>query len=93
MLMLTATTWGGRPSQYLGPIEPIVAHALDEALAARWIQERNHQASHQRDPDVMAAGSRYEGPDDWGVPLFDEAKARQSRETYRELIERERQVH
>jgi hypothetical protein len=86
MLMLTAKVWGQRPSAYLGRIEPLVALLLDDALAARLLQESRRQPTSQPDPDVVAAGSRYEGPADWGVPLFDDARAAESRAAYRELI-------
>jgi hypothetical protein len=35
---------------------------------------------------VLASGARYEGPDDWGVPLFDDARAAASKAAYRDLI-------
>lgn len=85
MLMLSAKVWGQRPSALLGPIAPLVALQLDDALAARLLHETTHPTS-QPDPDVVAAGARYEGPADWGVPLFDEARAAASKAAYRDLI-------
>jgi hypothetical protein len=38
---------------------------------------------------VVAAGDRYEGPNDWGVPLFDDAKAAASRAAHRALLQAE----
>lgn len=89
MLVLTAKVWGQRPSSYLPGIGPHVALLLDDALAAMLLQESRRQPSSQPDPEVVAAGGRYEGPADWGVPLFDDARARQSREAYRELLRSE----
>lgn len=86
MLLLTAMTFGGRPSAYLGPIAPPVALLLDEALALRVVQERLAAPSRRPDPEVLAVGGRYEGPDDWGVPLFDEGQAATAREAFRELL-------
>jgi len=88
MLLLTAQTWQGRPSEYLGPIAPVVGLLIDEALALRLAQERTQRTS-QPDAEVIGAGSRYEGPDDWGVPLYDEARAQASREAFREQLRRE----
>lgn len=88
MLMLTAKTWGGRPSAFLGPIAPRVALLLDDALAARWWQEAAQQSTSP-DPEVLAAGGRYETPADWGIPFHDETRAQQARQAYRELLRAE----
>ena len=85
-------TFGGRPSAYLGPIAPLVALLVDEALALRVWQER-HQSITRPDPEVIGAGARYEGPADWGLPLFDEAKAQASREAFRSRLLDETKVH
>lgn len=93
ILLLTARTFGGRPSAYLGPIAPLVGLLVDEALALRLWQEGHNRPTSPPDPEVLGAGARYEGPDDWGVPLFDDAKAIAAREAFRARLSEETKVH
>jgi hypothetical protein len=49
------------------------------------------RAPRPGEAEVLAGGERYENAEDWGVPLYDEERAAESRRRYRELLERERQ--
>lgn len=92
MAMLSAKTWGGRPSEYLDPthqLPAIIALLLDEALAIRAIQERAQASAAGPDPEVVEAGSRYESPADWGVPLHDPAHHQTARSAFRALRQAE----
>ena len=68
----TADRWGSRPSQLLGIGEPVVAFAVDEALAIRLQlaeleaqDEARRRAQRRKAPDdVLPDGLRFERPED-----------------------------
>jgi hypothetical protein len=64
-LALTAKTWGVRPSSLIGVTDPVVALALDEALAVRLYQQAASQpapgaSSYQ--PAARLPWATYEEP-------------------------------
>ena len=73
--------------------DPLLALDLDVALALRIgffrAERRPVSAGVRPDPDVVAAGDRYDGPDLWTRPLEDDERARASRAAYLATLERE----
>jgi hypothetical protein len=86
---LTARFYGTRLSSLLTISHPVAALAVDDAVAHRVIAEGRRSADGKRDPEVIEAGSRYEGPADWGVPLHDPERQAAARAAYRDLLARE----
>lgn len=89
---LEARMWGQRPSTLLGIQDPVVASALDEALAVRLIQFTSTLGPPGAAVGPPPAGMRYETSADWGRPLQDAQRQLSSREAFLQLRERER-VH
>ena len=74
LLAHTARTWGQRPSAMLGLTDPVVAYALDEALALvlriREMEARQSAKDRRHDPPPgtrFAADADHED-DDWVPP-------------------------
>lgn len=74
------------PAALLGISDPIEAYGVSEALAIRLLLPR---MQGKRGEDVPASES-YEGPEQWGVPLYDNARAEENWQRHLELLERER---
>jgi hypothetical protein len=66
MLALQAGRWHVRPSELAGVSEPLVALALDEALAERLAAAEVEQARRSKNPSHgwIEPGQRYEEPSD-----------------------------
>jgi len=66
---LTAKTFGTRPSVLLGVPDPVVAYALDEAIALRLLFDEQ-RARQDPSKGSIPAGQRYEQPGDMiGAPV------------------------
>ena len=74
------------PAQLLGITDPIEAYGVSEALAIRLLMPR---AQGRRGEDVPLT-VQYEGPEQWGVPLYDNQRAEENWQRHLELLERER---
>lgn len=86
MVMVAARVWGGRPSAYLGPIAPLVALELDVALAGRALQDlQAERDAVKADPEVLKAGSSYDHPGLWDVPLEDPGHAAVAQAAFEQL--------
>jgi hypothetical protein len=66
MLALQAARWHVRPSSIVQVSEPLVALALDEALAERLAQRELEEARRRKNPShgYIEPGTRYEEPAD-----------------------------
>jgi hypothetical protein len=91
LLALGAKTWGVRPSSLLTISEPVVALALDDALLQRLIAA--HASTKPRADVPPPPGSRYETLDDLGVPLWNEARARERAAAHEQKLRREGRIH
>jgi hypothetical protein len=64
----------------LGITDPLVAYALDEALALRLHLSTEQRAGASARPAVTPPpGFRFESAEDWGVPMYDEQRREQRR--------------
>jgi hypothetical protein len=79
------------PAQMLGISDPVEAYGVSEALALRLLLPR-HQGKRGEDVPLTET---YEGPDEWGVPLYDAKREADEWQRHLQLLERERteQVH
>lgn len=90
-MAVQARTWGVRPSALLTISEPVVALALDDALLQRLIAAQRSTAPRADVPPPP--GSRYETVEDLGVPLWDEARARERAIAHEQKLRREGRIH
>lgn len=60
MAAIAAKMWGVRPSSLVTISDPVVAYEVDVVLASRLLQAQKPGQRAKADPDVLAAGLRYE---------------------------------
>lgn len=93
LLALNAKVWRVRPSSLVTISDPAVALAVDDALALRLRQMEIEAQRTRPEADVVAAGQRYEGPSDWGVPLHDPGRQAARMRDFEAKLRREGKVH
>lgn len=74
------------PAVLLGISDPIEAYGVSEALALRLLLPRH---IGKRGEDVPLS-EQYEGPDEWGVPLYDAKREDEQWQRHLQLLEQER---